>query len=141
MMKQLMHFIASLPVSSEIDGGITLDYSGGAYAGIALKAEPGQEILSRYLNGNSLEKRDFKVEMYCSFSGDSLESTKNHELMEKLQEQICNTTPPYISDNIKIIEISVSGGGTTIKSAIGEGLLTFRFSVIYKRIAGGDRND
>ncbi len=141
MMKELMLFIAGLPVSSEIDGGITVDYSGGAYAGIALKAEPGQKILCRYLNGNSLEKRDFKIEMYCSFSGDSLESTKNHELMEKLQEQICNTQPPYISDDIKIIEISVADGGTTIKSAIGEGLLTFRFSVIYKRISGGEKND
>ena len=141
MMKQLMHFIAGLPVCSEINGGVTLDYSGGEYAGIALKAEPGQEILCRYLNGNSLLKRDFKIEMYYSFSGDSLESAKNHELMEKLQEQICNTPPPYLSDDMEIIEINIADGGTSVKSAIGEGLLVFRFSVIYKKIGGGEEND
>lgn len=136
MMKQLMIWLSKLPAVSKINGGVTLDYSGGAYAGLTLKVEPGQKILSRYLNGNTLEKRDFKVEMYCSFSGDSMESAENHEILEQLQHEISNTEPPFISDDINIIEILIADGGTVIKSAIGEGLLTFRFSVIYKRQGG-----
>ncbi|MBR4030488.1 MAG: hypothetical protein IKJ06_03735 [Clostridia bacterium] len=140
MMKQFMIWLSKLPAVSKINGGVTLDYSGGAYAGLTLKVEPGQKILSRYLNGNTLEKRDFKVEMYCLFSGDSMESAENHEILEQLQHEICNTKPPFISEDINIIEIMIADGGTVIKSAIGEGLLTFRFSVIYKR-QGGNKID
>lgn len=138
MMKQLMIWLSKLPAVSKINGGVTVDYSGGAYAGLAIKAEPGHETLENYLNGNTLEKRDFRVEMYCSFSGDSMESVQNHEILEELQLQMCNTLPPYLSQDKEIVKIKIADGGTSIKSAIGEGLLTFRFSVIYKK-NGGDR--
>lgn len=138
MMKQLMIWLSKLPAVSKINGGVTVDYSGGDYAGITLKSEPGHETLERYLNGNTLEQRDFKVEMYCLLSGDSMESAENHEILEQFQHEISNTEPPFISDDINIVEILIADGGTVIKSAIGEGLLTFRFSVIYKR-NGGDK--
>lgn len=135
MIKELVELIKSCPSAQKIKGGITCDYLDPNYCGICVKSESGIEVVNQFLDGTALLKRDYKVEIYYSFSGDTEESVSNHEIVEQLQNEIEIAPIPEIQEG-KIVKIYIADCGKHVKSAVGEGITFFIFSVLYKAKRG-----
>ncbi len=131
MHQEIIAFLAACPAVSKLTGGVAADYAGGSTTGLALKSEPAIRAVYRYLDGTALLRRDFKVEIYCSFSGDTQETVENHSLLEAIQDYVQSAPFPFIPEG-EIIRILSDTDSTSVKSAVGEGLLSFRFSVYYR---------
>ncbi|MBQ7040048.1 MAG: hypothetical protein IJN39_05720 [Clostridia bacterium] len=131
MIKELTSLFCSLPSVSKLTGGVSLDYASGRMSGICIKSDPGFYIASKFLDGSELVVRTYKAELYFSFSGDTFEQIANRITVEEIEDQLLNAVYPEIKEG-EIIKISIADGGNAVKSAVGEGLLSFKFSVTYK---------
>lgn len=141
MIKELTNHICGLPTVSRLTGGVTIDYSQGRNSGLCIKTDPGFTVIESYLDGTKLIKRMYRAELYFSFSGDTEEQLENRLITEAIESELMSAIYPEIPEG-KIISITLASGGNSIKSAIGEGLLTFSFGVTYKtRLRRGDYTD
>ena len=131
MIKELTNHICSLPSVSKLPGGVVLDYSSGKSSGLCIKTDPGFTVLSSFLDGTKLIKRTYRAELYFSFSGDTEEQLQNRITVEQIESELMSKNYPKLKDG-EIKSITLTSGGNSIKSAVGEGLLTFKFAVIYK---------
>lgn len=131
MIKELTSLFCSLPSVAKLPGGVSLDYASGEKSGICIKSDPGFDIIQRFLDGTEIVTRTYKAELYFSFSGDTDEQLENRITTEEIENQLINSRYPEIPEG-KIIEINLTDGGNAVKSAIGEGLLSFKFNVTYK---------
>lgn len=131
MIKELTAHICSLPTVKKLSGGVTLDYSAGKSSGLCLKTDPGFSVAESFMDGTKLIKRMYRAELYFSFSGDTDEQLENRMLTEAIENELMSAVYPKIEEGV-ITDITLASGGNSIKSAIGEGLLTFKFCVTYK---------
>lgn len=131
MIKELTLLFCSLPSVAKLKGGVSLDYASGEKSGLCIKSDPGFDVVQKFLDGSEIVKRTYKAELYFSFSGDTAEQLENRMITEEIENQLINSLYPEIPEG-KIIEISIADGGNAVKSAIGEGLLSFKFNVTYK---------
>lgn len=131
MIKELTSLFCSLPSVKELTGGVSLDYASGEMSGICIKSDPGFFVSEKFLDGTELVVRTYKAELYFSFSGDTEEQLNNRITTEKIEAELINSLYPEIAEG-EIIKISVADGGNSVKSAVGEGLLSFKFNVTYK---------